>query len=214
MAEKNNQNKIITITLAIIICLAAIVLLYVNLPDGSSDTDDETTDDTNGGDEVEELSVVLTVTYGETENEYTLGELENFTSTTGTARKLKASPFFSTGTIMISPEMTEQANQYTGVKISTIINEISNLPETYNVTISAPDGYDTTLNNSEINGNMVTYNETGNETYIDISVILAYKENEEYLSDDAPLKVAIVGDEPVSLSNIWVSDVVLIEIVE
>jgi hypothetical protein len=114
---------------------------------------------------------------------------------------------------MIIPPMNETANEYTGVKISTIIENIENLPERYNVTISAPDGYGATLNNTEINGNMVTYTEDGNETNPDLSVIIAYKQNGEYLSeDDGPLMVAIVGDEPISLSNIWVSNVVLIEI--
>jgi len=47
----------------------------------------------------------------------------------------------------------------------------------------------------------------------DLSVVLAYKQNGEYLlEDDGPLLVAIVGDEPISISNIWVSNLVLIVI--
>ncbi len=212
MAEENS-NKMITIALAVIICIAAIALLYVNLP--ANDTNDNTDNNTNDGNESEEPPVLLTVTYNDSENEYTLEELESYTSTTGTARKLKASPFFSSGTIIISPEMNETAEQYTGIKISTILADVTNVPETYNVTISAPDGYSKTLSKSEINGEITTYNETGNETDLEVSVILAYKENGEYLSEDSPLKIAIIGDEePISLSNIWVSDVVLLEITE
>ena len=210
-----DTNRILTIFLAVIICIAAVVLLYVNLPkDGTSDdnADEDANDNTNNNETVEPV-ILLTVIYNNTQNEYTLEDLENFSSTTGTARYMKASLFFSSGTIMIIPPMNETANEYTGVKISTIIENIENLPERYNVTISAPDGYGTTLNNTEINGNMVTYTEDGNETNPDLSVILAYKQNGEYLSDDdGPLMVAIVGDEPISLSNIWVSNVVLIEI--
>jgi len=210
-----DTNRILTIFLAVIICIAAVVLLYVNLPkDGTSDdnADEDANDNTNNNETVEPV-ILLTVIYNNTQNEYTLEDLENFSSTTGTARYMKASLFFSSGTIMIIPPMNETANEYTGVKISTIIENIENLPERYNVTISAPDGYGATLNNTEINGNMVTYTEDGNETNPDLSVILAYKQNGEYLSeDDGPLMVAIVGDEPISLSNIWVSNVVLIEI--
>lgn len=210
MADTNN---ILTIFLAVIICIAAVVLLYVNLPkDGTSDYNADENDNANNNETVEPV-ILLTVTYNDTQNEYTLEDLENFSSTTGTARYMKASLFFSSGTIMIIPPMNETAKEYTGVKISTIIENIENLPGRYNVTISAPDGYGATLNNTEINGNMVTYTEDGNETNPDLSVILAYKQNGEYLSeDDGPLMVAIVGDEPISLSNIWVSNVVLIEI--
>ncbi|PNX48295.1 MAG: hypothetical protein BV457_04030 [Thermoplasmata archaeon M9B1D] len=208
-----DTNKILTIFLAVIICVAAVVLLYVNLPkDGTSEDNADENDNTNNNETVEPV-ILLKVIYNNTQNKYTLEDLENFSSTTGTARYMKASLFFSSGTIMIIPPMNETANEYTGVKISTIIENIENLPERYNVTISARDGYGATLNNTEINGNMVTYTDDGNETNPDLSVILAYKQNGEYLSeDDGPLMVAIVGDEPISLSNIWVSNVVLIEI--
>ena len=208
-----DTNKILTIFLAVIICIAAVVLLYVNLPkDETSDDNADENDNTNNNETLEPV-ILLTVIYNNTQNEYTLEDLENFSSTTGTARYMKANPYFSSGTIIIIPPMNETANEYSGVKISAIIENIENLPERYNVTISAPDGYGTTLNNTEINGNMVTYTEDGNETAANISVILAYKQNGEYLSDDdGPLMVAIVGDEPISLSDIWVSNVVLIEI--
>ena len=208
-------NKILTIFLVVIICIAAVVLLYVNLPkDETTDDDaDENTNDNTNNNETMEPVILLRVTYNDTQNEYTLEDLENFTSTTGTARYIKTSPFLSSASVIIIPPMNETANEYTGVKILTIIEDIENLPERYNLTLSAPDGYGTTLNNSEINGNMVTYTEDGNETTADLSVILAYKQNGEYLSeDDGPLMIAIVGDEPISLSNIWVSNVVLIEI--
>ena len=208
-----DTNKILTIFLAVIICIAAVVLLYVNLPKDETTEDNADENDNANNNETVEPVILLSVIYNNTQNEYTLEDLENFSSTTGTARYMKASLFFSSGTIMIIPPMNETANEYTGVKISTIIENIENLPERYNVTISAPDGYGATLNNTEINGNMVTYTEDGNETNPDLSVILAYKQNGEYLSeDDGPLMVAIVGDEPISLSDIWVSNVVLIEI--
>jgi hypothetical protein len=206
-----DTNKIITIFLVVIVCIAAIVLLYISLP--KDKTTNNTTDGTKDNNQTEEPAVLITVKYNNTQNEYTLEDLENFTSTTGTARYIKASLFFSSGTIIITPPMNESANPYTGVKISTIVENIENLPAKYNLTLSAQDGYRTTFNNTQINGDLITYTVNGNETTVDLSVILAYKQNGEYLSeDDGPLMVAIVGDEPISLSNLWVSNVVLIEI--
>lgn len=211
MAEKKQTTKMLTIGLVIVIAIATIVMIYVNLP--KETIDDETKDDQINDNEIEKPTVQLNVTYNNTEYTYNFTNIENLESTTGTARYLKASPFFKTGTIIISPEMNESAYQYTGVKISTLLQDIQNLPETYNVTLSAPDGYSTTLNNSEIAGNLVTYTENGNETDVEVSVILSYKKNGEYLPDDeATLRVAVVGDEPISLSNLWVSNVVNIEI--
>lgn len=218
MAEKKNTNKILTIGLVLILAIAAIVVIYVNLPQEKSETDNQTggesSDDTSDND-TEKPNTTLVVTYNNTEYEYNFEELENLQSTTGTARTLKSRPFFKSNSIIIEPPMNETANQYTGVEISKIIENVQNLPETYNVTLYAPDDYNTTFNNSELKGNTITYNETGNETQVEVSVILAYKQNGEYLpEDDGPLMVAIIGEEPISLSNSWVKSVVSIDITE
>ena len=176
MVEKNNTNKMLTIGLVIIIAIAAIVLIYVNLPQ-----QDKTNQDTKNNKEKETPNISLNISYEEQKLQYTLEDMEKMENTSGTARYLKASPFFSSGTIIIIPPTNESANQYTGVKISKIIENIENLPETYNVTVSAPDGYSTTFNYTEINGNMITYNETGNQSFNEISVIIAYKKDGEYI---------------------------------
>jgi len=218
MTKEDTSSKMLTIILAIIISIAAIVFLYVNLPQDKTEDetgDGGTKDGDTGDSETEEPEVVLTVTYNDTDYQYTFSEIENLSFTTGTARYLKASPFKNSGTIIIKPPMNETANQYMGVEISTILEDIDNLPDTYNLTLSAPDGYDTIFSNTEIEGDMITYNETGNETNAEVSVILAYKQDGEHLpEEDGTLRVAIVGDEPISLSNRWVSNVVLIEVIE
>lgn len=189
MAKEDMTSKMLAIILVVVISIAAIVVLYVNLPqeneaeDGTTDgqtddTVDDTTDETEDNESVIP-ETLLTVTYNNTDYEYTFSEIENFTKTTGTARYLKASPFFSSGTIIIVPPMNETANQYTGVKVQAILEQIEELPESYNVSLAAPDGYDTDFNSTEINGDVTTYNETGNETNVEASIILAYKQNGE-----------------------------------
>jgi len=204
MAKENSTNKIMAIALIIVLLIAAIVVIYVNLP--KEDTKDE-------NDQTETPQVSLNITYGDQTVKYTFEDIVEMENISGTGRYLKASPFFSSGTIIIVPAMNETSNQYTGVKISKIIENIDNLPEIYNVTVSAPDGYSTTFNSTEINGEMITYNESGNESLNDVSVILAYKKDGEYLEEKGPLMVAIIGNEPISLSNQWVSNVFDIEII-
>ncbi len=213
MAKEDMASKMLAIILIVVISIAAIVVLYVNLPQ-ENEVEDGTTDGQTEDNESVIPETLLTVTYNNTDYEYTFSEIENFTSITGTARTLKWGYYESTGTVIIDPPMNETANQYTGVKVQTILEEIENLPETYNVTISA-EGYEQEFNSTEINGYIKTYNETANATYVEASVVLSYKENGEYLSEDnGPLMVAIVGDEPISPSDRWVTNVVSIEITE
>ena len=213
MAEKNNSNKMITIALIAIICLAAMILLYVNLPDSEKTSDDinENIDEET----VEKPIVNLSIIYDDQSITYSFDEIESMQSETGTSRYLKASPFFKDGQIIIKPDINESANQYTGVKITKLIENIEKLPDNYNVTISAPDGFDTTLSKEQVEGNMTVYNETGVESYADVIPILAYKQGSDYLDEeDGVLMVAIIGEEPITLSNIWVSNVVKIEITD
>ena len=69
MAEKNNSNKMLTIGLVIIIAIAAIVVIYVNLPeeDKADDqiTDDQTEDETENN-ESNIPETLLTVSYNNT----------------------------------------------------------------------------------------------------------------------------------------------------
>ncbi len=110
MAEKNNTNKILTIVLAVIICVSAIVLLYVNLP--KNETKDNNTNGSTDNNQTEEPVTVLTVIYGDEKINYTMNEIKAMTSYTGEGAKINK-----------KLTITGPYN-YTGVKISTFLSEL------------------------------------------------------------------------------------------
>ncbi len=205
MAE-NNSNKTITIALAVIICIAAIVLLYVNLPQDSTDT----TDDNQNT----EPLVLLTLIYNNTENEYTLEELENFTSVTDTGRYVKSK--LLPDTVLITPDLNESAWSFTGVAVKTLIDEFENIPDKYNITVTASDDWTSEYTKDQVEGTIDIYNETGNVTSTTgATMILAYTQDGEYIDEeDGPLRIALIGDDVITSSNLWSKMVVSIEIVE
>ena len=218
MAERNNSNKIITILLAIVICVAAITILYVNLPpEGTEDEqieDQDNNEDTADGNETEEPVVLLTVIYNETQNEYTLEDIEGFSSTKGTARQIKTKTL--PDTVIINPELNESAWEFIGAEVPTILAEFDDLPENYNVTITGIDDYPIEYTKDNILGNVDVYNETGEVVATNgTTMILAYKQNGEYITEEyGPLRIAFVGTDAITGSNLWAKYVATIEIVE
>lgn len=215
------SSKIITIVLAIAISLAALTILYVNLPDGlEEDTTDESLDDTNpeedgngdgdGDGGVEEESIILTITYGTEIIEYTLsglGDLEAYDGS-GSYIKIGALP----DVIIKGPY------SYTGVKFTTLLDQFDNLPENYNLTVAATDGWTTEYTMDQINGNVDLYNETTGEATEEgtVTMILAYKENGEDIptgeDESGPIRVAFVGEDVITASDLWSKKVASIEI--
>ena len=210
MAEKNT-NKIITIVLAIIITFAALTVLYINLPEEnkktSDDSDGDVQDDTDDED-VNEQEVILTITYDSDEKEYTLSELEELESFSGSGSYIK---------IRALPEVIINGPfSFTGVKFTTLMGQFENLPENYNITVIATDGWTSEYTMSQIEGNVDVYNETGNITENEeVAMILAYKEDGEYITDEevGPLRIAFLGDNLITGSNLWSKMVETIEIV-
>ena len=200
MAEEK-PNKVMTIALILIICIAAVVLLYVNLP--SDETTDDTTDDTTNGD-TEEPVTVLTVIYGDEQTEYTMDEIKSMTPYTGEGAKINK-----------KLTITGPYN-YTGVKMSTLLAEFENLPENYSINTTATDGYPQHYTYEQIQGTVELFNETkvslGNES---VTMIIAYMEEGQDITDpeDGPLMIAFVDDYYTD-SGLWARMLETIEIVE
>lgn len=207
MAKKDDTNKMITIVLAIVICLAAIVIIFVNLPQDNATIEDNDDNDTTE-EPVEET--ILTITYGDTINEYNLSKLESYEPISDNGRQIKTK-------LLPDEVLIKGPWDYIGIDVSTLLSEIENLPESYNITVIASDEWETTYTKDAVNGIVNIYNETGNITDKGTAkMILAYKEDSEYISEDdgGPLKVVFVGDEIITESNIWTKYVTTIEIVE
>jgi len=210
MAEENNQNKLITVTLAIIICIAAITVLYVNLP--QKDTSEEENNETI--DENEEPETILTMIYNDEQTEYTLEELESMDSITGYGGYRTSYP-------MIKGQAT-----YTGVPLTTLVDLVAGSITNYSLfVVSNESGLieNQTYNYSTIQGNTNIYNSTNasDDAPLEtsgVTMIICYKKDGEYLEEDSDgkIKIAFVNEdeEKITTSNLWWKFVESIEIIE
>lgn len=209
MAEGKN-NKIITILLATVITIAAIAIIYVNLPDDDTSSDDDTNDDTNNDDENPPATIIFTATYDDEIISYTLEELEALSSQSGSGSYVKTQ-------LLPDSVVIKGPYSYTGVKVTTILEEFTSLPTNYNITVTATDGWTSTLTKDQAYGKVDIYNETGNVTATTgATMILAYNEDGEYITDEevGPLRIAIIGEDIVTASDLWSKMVEAFEITE
>lgn len=162
----------------------------------------------------EEPSVLLTVIFGDYQANYTLDDIEALQSYTGTGAYIKTK-------LLPDSVVTDDLHEYKGVLITTLLEQISALPEHYNISVVSSDGWITNYTLNEILGYVDVYNETGNITTTEKAVmILAYKEDGSYYSEidpeneTGPLRIAFVGDSPIyTPSGLWSKMVVSIEVI-
>jgi hypothetical protein len=163
--------------------------------------------------EEEERTVFLTVIFGDYQTNYTLEELEALDAYKGTGGYIKTK-------LLPDSVVISDINEYTGVRITTLLEEIPNIPDNYNVSVVSEDGYTASFTMNETLGFVDVYNETGdiiqNETTV---MILAYKENGSFYSEIdpeneiGPLRIAFVGEDVITSSSLWSKMVVSIEII-
>jgi len=171
----------------------------------------ENNETTNG--QEEEPTVLLTVIFGDYQANYTLEDIETLDSYSGTGGYIKTK-------LLPDSVVISDIYEYTGVRITTLLEEITNLPDNYNVSVISDDGWTATYTLNETLGYVDVYNETGeilsNETAV---MILAYKEDGSYYSEIdpeneiGPLRIAFVGDNVIQSSSLWSKMVVSIEII-
>jgi hypothetical protein len=105
---------------------------------------------------------------------------------------------------------------FTGVKFSTLISQIDSLPKNYNITVTASDGWTSEFTKDQINGEIELYNETGEKIEEgNATMTLAYIEDNEYINEnDGPLRIAFIGENVITASNLWSKAVEIIEIIK
>jgi hypothetical protein len=105
---------------------------------------------------------------------------------------------------------------YSGVEITKLLEKIEDLPDQYNITVTAIDGRESNYSYDEIMGNVDIYNNSGNITSSSgVTMILAYKHDGEYIKDpdEGPLRIAFVDDGLITSSKLWTKLVETIEII-
>ncbi|KYK21755.1 hypothetical protein AYK24_03085 [Thermoplasmatales archaeon SG8-52-4] len=178
------------------------IILIISLSVGCVEDDKKT----NGENEIP--SNILTVKFGEYQVNFTLDEIEMLESYSGTGGYKK-----STGNI-------SDILEYMGVKITTLLYEIPNLSQNYNISVISNDGWTVNFTKNQTMGYVEVYNETGvileNETAV---MILAYKQEGSYYSEidpnseTGPLRIAFVDNGVITSSKLWSRMVVSIEII-
>jgi len=171
----------------------------------------ENNETSNGQDE--ESPVLLTVIFDDYQVNYTLGDIEALESYLGTGGYIKTK-------LLPDSVVISDLIEYTGVPITSFLDEIPDLPNNYNVSVISDDGWTVNYTMNETFGYVDVYNEMGdilsNETAV---MILAYKEDGSYYSEIdpdyeiGPLRIAYVGDNVITSSNLWSKMVVSIEII-
>ncbi|MBN1265506.1 MAG: molybdopterin-dependent oxidoreductase [Anaerolineales bacterium] len=124
----------------------------------------------------------------------TMNDLEALPAVTGYAGRKS-----STGHITPPAE-------FTGVLLTDLVGLVGGMSEQEGIRVQASDGYAMTFSYSQItNGDFIAYNPgTGTETETDpFQVILAYKEDGEYLIPDTEgnLRVYLINDDPMQVTD-------------
>ena len=152
---------------------------------------------------------VLTVIFDNYTNDYNLDDLQSIDSYIGTGRYIKTK-------LLPDSVNISDSSSFTGIRVYKILDDIPNLPDTYDISVVSSDGWEVTYTMDDIDGNIDIYDEEGNILSNETAVmILAYKEDGEYYSDDetGPLRVAFVDNNVITSSSLWSKMAVSIEVI-
>ena len=198
----SKTNKIISAVVAIAIIIAIVVLVYVNLPKQT-----ETPKDTN--DDHKTSPPTLTLIYSDEQQNFTLGQIERLESYTA-----KGGYRTQKGTI-------KGWGNYTGVNISTLINDLEPVPYRYSLLVSDEDGENISYNFSTISGDINIYNaENASDPNPigkgNLTMVLAYQFEGDWLneSNDGKLKIVFLDEDgSITESALWWKKVVSIRVI-
>ena len=182
-------NKILAAVLVVALIVALGVFIFVNLPKQTS----------SPGGSTQPGTTVLTLTYNGHQTNYTLNQLESLESFTGEG-----------GYRTNYPAIKGQGN-YTGVRIQTLINTLSNVPNNYSIIVFSSDDTNRSFNFSTIMGYVPTYNPDNASDaqpigYGGLTMVLAYKYNGVYLNEskEGKLKIVFLDDQgSITSSGLW-----------
>jgi len=224
----DNNTKIFGAILAVvlIVALGAYVFVYV-LPQADDDTtvDDGTNDEPNTGDDPADDTntteeAMLTINFNGSSYNYTLSDLQQLETYTGTGRyqKMRAYP----DSVIIQPGFDEEPFNYTGVTLNELFEDAFtglSEPEDYIITAVASDGWTVNYTRAQIHGDVELRTENGTEytnSTMSVFIVLAYEENGVSIVDteDGPFRIVFLGDEtPITRSDQWAKMVVQLDVI-
>ncbi|NHJ14513.1 MAG: hypothetical protein EAX95_12610 [Candidatus Thorarchaeota archaeon] len=105
---------------------------------------------------------------------------------------------------------------FTGFSLHSLLTALASLPEEYNVSVVATDGYAVVYNHTLVEGTITGFDSTTGDSVgtIAATMIVAYERDGEPLLDDGPLRIAFVNDEGyLSNSSLWAKHVANVTLV-
>ncbi|MFH1101147.1 MAG: Ig-like domain-containing protein [Methanobacteriota archaeon] len=105
---------------------------------------------------------------------------------------------------------------YTGVRISTLVEELPNPPAEYSIIVISEDGYVTKFSSDQVHGDIMVYDTDGEEVSVGgVIMILAYEEEGISDFDGGPLRISwINADAPITDAFLWIKYMKEIEIID
>jgi hypothetical protein len=160
-------------------------------------------------------NIFLSVYHQNIEYNFTLSQLENIDVYTASGRYIKTK-------LLPDSIVLSDTQDFSGVRIQKLINEINPSINNFNLTVTSLDGWTTEFSKDEVIGNVDIYDESGTVISSEsATMILAFKEDGEYYSDIdsdseiGPLRVAFVSNSnPITSSSLWSKMVVSITITD
>ena len=187
------NRKIHILAILVIVCISPIINATISINGSLKDTYDLNVEADN----------TLTLTYNGVKKYYTLDDLLGFDSITGTGGRLKV-----TGDVSGS-------FRYTGIVIQRLAQEFSSLSSRYSLIAIADDGYLLKYSYDQILGNIMVYDEEGDEIGVGgVSMILATMESgaTEY---PGSYRIAYINqDEPFTDAALWAKYVIELEFID
>jgi len=149
-------------------------------------------------------NTLLTLRYHSEKHSYTLDDLKTLESYSGTGGRLNS-----------IKEITGPL-EYTGVRISTLIEDISEAHPIVDLMVISSDGYVTKFTADQINGQVTVYNTQGEKIGVGgVVMMLAYEEEGISNFSGGPLRIAWVNnDNPITDSFLWIKYVQEIDIID
>jgi len=194
--QKKNVNTILAAVFVIVFICAISIYAYTILVQ-KGETDTETPSPIPA-------EVLLTVHVNSEVYNYTLDDLLAFDNVT------------EQGSYVNRIGRVSGPYMYTGVPMTVFLDTIPSLPTNYTVHAVASDGYTLNYTPDEVNGYIMTYNETGAEIGLgNFTMLIAYQEDGVFLNETTrgPLRIVFVDSEPsITFSGLWLSSLFSLEI--
>ena len=194
-------NKFVMIALVSVMIIAVGIYAYTQLVEKESVSTDQDQPPL-----AKPSEIVLTVSMNNQNYNYSFGELTSLEAMVGKGKYINK-----------IGKITGPYN-YTGVSIPVFLDSIGNVPDNYSLKAVASDNYSIDYTYEEAQGTVMVYNETGGEIGIrNMTMIIAYQENKEVLTDESggPLRIAFIDEDgSITQSGSWLRSLVELQVID